>query len=226
MPKKFQASLVLLACFLAVPAAAQKPTDDPTDQPPSDEQSPAALPTAPPPQPPTAQPPQPPASSATDVKEPAPVPGPWHIDVNGYFRAPMALGISSRPGPDNPTGSLRARRSPTDRIERSTRTTTASPTRACRSRTGRRSSSTPGRSTSTPRSDGWGTGFSRSASGTTTPPGHRAWPMSPSTPTSSSPTSSRTSSSRPGPGGRALGTSRSTTRTRWGASASWGDSCS
>jgi hypothetical protein len=103
MPTRFQASLVLLACFLAVPALAQKPTDDPADEAPSDEQSPA-LPTAPPPQPPTAQPPQPPATTATDVKEPAPVPGPWHIDVNGYFRAPMALGISSRPGPDNPTG--------------------------------------------------------------------------------------------------------------------------
>ena len=36
--------------------------------------------------------------------EPAPVPGPWHVDVNGYFRAPMALGISSRPGPDNMIG--------------------------------------------------------------------------------------------------------------------------
>jgi hypothetical protein len=108
MPRKLQASFVVLACLvaslLAIPAAAQKPTDDPTDEPPSDEQSPAALPTAPPPQPPTAQPPQPPASSATDVKEEAAVPGPWHIDVNGYFRAPMALGISSRPGPDNPTG--------------------------------------------------------------------------------------------------------------------------
>src|SRR3954471_3657044 len=112
MPRKLPASFVLLASLgasilvstAAIPAAAQKPTDDPTDEQPSDEQSPAALPTAPPPQPPTAQPPQPPATTATDVKEPATVPGPWHIDVNGYFRAPMALGISSRPGPDNPTG--------------------------------------------------------------------------------------------------------------------------
>jgi hypothetical protein len=28
----------------------------------------------------------------------------WHTFVTGYFRAPMALGISSRPNPDNPTG--------------------------------------------------------------------------------------------------------------------------
>jgi hypothetical protein len=26
--------------------------------------------------------------------------GGWHVEVNGYFRAPMALGISSRPNPD------------------------------------------------------------------------------------------------------------------------------
>src|SRR5207302_1689621 len=93
-------SLVLLACLLAIPAAAQEPTDAPPD-----EQAPAsALPSAPPPAPPTAQPPQPPPAAATDLKEPAPVPGPWHIDVNGYFRAPMALGLSERPGPDNLSG--------------------------------------------------------------------------------------------------------------------------
>lgn len=28
----------------------------------------------------------------------------WDVDLSGYFRAPMALGISSRPGPDNLTG--------------------------------------------------------------------------------------------------------------------------
>jgi hypothetical protein len=28
----------------------------------------------------------------------------WHTEITGYFRAPMALGISSRPSPDNPTG--------------------------------------------------------------------------------------------------------------------------
>ncbi|HEX2672069.1 MAG TPA: hypothetical protein VHM25_14405, partial [Polyangiaceae bacterium] len=28
----------------------------------------------------------------------------WHIEVHGYFRAPMALGFSSRPNPDTPDG--------------------------------------------------------------------------------------------------------------------------
>ncbi len=28
----------------------------------------------------------------------------WHTEVSGYFRAPIALGISSRPAPDNMTG--------------------------------------------------------------------------------------------------------------------------
>ena len=102
MTRKFQASFVLLACLVAIPASAEPSTADPAGEPTTDEREPPpASPTAPPPQPPTAQPPQPPA--ATQV-EPAPVPGPWHVDVNGYFRAPMALGISSRPGPDNITG--------------------------------------------------------------------------------------------------------------------------
>ena len=98
MLRKFQASLVLLTSLVALPAVAEPPTADPTDEAPAEEaEPPPARPTAPPPAPPTAQPPQPPAAAEV---EPAPVPGPWHIDVNGYFRAPMALGISSRPGPD------------------------------------------------------------------------------------------------------------------------------
>ena len=28
----------------------------------------------------------------------------WQIEVHGYFRAPMALGFSSRPNPDTPNG--------------------------------------------------------------------------------------------------------------------------
>ena len=101
MLKTFQASFVLLACLVAIPAVAEPATTDPTDEPTSEERAPPAPPTEPPPAPPMAQPPQPPAATAV---EPAPVPGPWHVDVNGYFRAPMALGISSRPGPDNITG--------------------------------------------------------------------------------------------------------------------------
>src|SRR5580698_8779246 len=98
MRRKFQASFVLLACLVSISVAAAEPTEDSTS-----EEPPTALPAAPeppPPEPPTAQPPQPP----TPAVAPAPVPGPWHVDVNGYFRAPMALGLSERPGPDNITG--------------------------------------------------------------------------------------------------------------------------
>ncbi|HET7540885.1 MAG TPA: hypothetical protein VFK05_13475, partial [Polyangiaceae bacterium] len=28
----------------------------------------------------------------------------WHVEIHGYFRAPLALGISSRPNPDTPNG--------------------------------------------------------------------------------------------------------------------------
>jgi len=28
----------------------------------------------------------------------------WHTQITGYFRAPVSLGVSSRPGPDNATG--------------------------------------------------------------------------------------------------------------------------
>jgi hypothetical protein len=99
MLRRSQASFVLLVCLMSVRAGAEEPADE--DQPP---EPPPALPTAPPPAPPTAQPPQPPPAAAAETKEPVAVPGPWHVDVNGYFRAPMALGISSRPGPDNKTG--------------------------------------------------------------------------------------------------------------------------
>jgi hypothetical protein len=104
MLRRFQASFVLVVCLVSVRAAAEEPTDEPTS-----EEPPAA-------EPPTAQPPirRPPASvtpeeppaelkPAAEVK-PAAEPGSWQTEAHGYFRAPMALGISSRPGPDNPTG--------------------------------------------------------------------------------------------------------------------------
>ena len=70
-----------------------------------------ALPEAPPPAPPTAQPPQPPAA-ARPTEACRRSRDRWHIDVNGYFRAPMALGISSRPGPDSQDPDWKAGRSP------------------------------------------------------------------------------------------------------------------
>jgi hypothetical protein len=47
------------------------------------------------------EPSTPPPSSAEE--KPAEPEG-WHTEVHGYFRAPMALGLSSRPGPDNLSG--------------------------------------------------------------------------------------------------------------------------
>jgi hypothetical protein len=103
MLRRFQASLVLLACLVSISAAAEEPSADeePAKERPSEEE--AATP------PPTAQPTPPPAAESAnpEVKpaaEPEPPGGSWHTSVNGYFRAPMALGISSRPGPDNMTG--------------------------------------------------------------------------------------------------------------------------
>jgi hypothetical protein len=37
-------------------------------------------------------------------EEKAAEPEGWHTELHGYFRAPMALGFSSRPGPDDPNG--------------------------------------------------------------------------------------------------------------------------
>src|ERR1022692_1522037 len=100
MLRRFQASFVLLVCLVSVRAAAAEPTDEPTsEEPPTDEA-------------PTAQPPtkRPPATVTTEeipaevkpaaAAKPAAEPGSWQTEVHGYFRAPMALGISSRPGPD------------------------------------------------------------------------------------------------------------------------------
>jgi hypothetical protein len=96
--------VVVVVCLVSISALAEEPTDKSTD----DENAAEAPPPAPPPPapPPTAQPktePPPVAAATTEVK-PAAEPGAWHVDVNGYFRAPMALGISERPGPDNLTG--------------------------------------------------------------------------------------------------------------------------
>jgi hypothetical protein len=89
MLQRFQASLVLLICLASFSAAAQEPADDGAS-----EEKPA----------PTAPPPPPPAPAAAVEVKPATEPSPWHIDVNGYFRAPAAMGVSSRPGPDDMNG--------------------------------------------------------------------------------------------------------------------------
>src|ERR1022692_3361115 len=98
MLRGFQASFVVLVCLVSISAAAEEPA---ADEEPTNERTPEEPPSAPPPK----VQPKPLAAPAPEVKPAAePGPGSWHTEVNGYFRAPMALGISSRPGPDNMTG--------------------------------------------------------------------------------------------------------------------------
>jgi hypothetical protein len=111
MLRTSQACFVLLLCLVSVRVAAEEPTDDATSEAPPAAQEPATD------EPSTAakahttkerateEPPTAPSPTATTPEaKPVVEPGGWHTDVTGYFRAPMALGISSRPGPDNITG--------------------------------------------------------------------------------------------------------------------------
>jgi hypothetical protein len=102
--RRLQAFLVLGVFVVSIPAAAEEPTDKPTSKDPQSSQAgteaptgegakPAAVATPPTEQPPAALPP------ATEVKGAGLLEG-WQVGVNGYFRAPISMGISSRPGPD------------------------------------------------------------------------------------------------------------------------------
>ncbi len=85
MLRKSLVSLVLGGSLVSIPVAAQEPAAESTPEAP----------------PATAQPTPPPLAAApSEVKSEADQPGGWHTEIGGYFRAPMALGISSRPNPD------------------------------------------------------------------------------------------------------------------------------
>ena len=102
MVRRLQTSLALGLSLLSVSAAAAEAL------PPAAEESSAPATEPPAEEPPRAQPP--PTSSLTPPPFLPPEvaataePSGWHTDVTGYFRAPIIMGISSRPGPDNPTG--------------------------------------------------------------------------------------------------------------------------
>ncbi|HVZ89082.1 MAG TPA: hypothetical protein VHG72_19085 [Polyangia bacterium] len=89
-------------------AAPERPQAEapPTATPPEEEQDKPIQPRHPRTEPPPAEPPTAQPTSPTDTSGdlPVPPPGGWHTEFSGYFRAPIALGISSRPGPDNATG--------------------------------------------------------------------------------------------------------------------------
>jgi hypothetical protein len=115
---------VLGVWVVAMPAAAQEPTDEPASKDRQSDQAgtePAATeestekPTT---DKPTAETPhkdrqvaqastEPAAPPPKAEEKPAEQPGGWHTFVSGYFRAPFAMGFSPRPGPDNPTGPTR-----------------------------------------------------------------------------------------------------------------------
>lgn len=117
MLRRLEASLVLGLSVVAIPAHAQEPESDPAVE------QREASPTAPSEAAPSEVTPVKPAASATaeappktvavtaegDVTAPPPAPEPesgaatpgWKIFASGYFRAPLAIGISHRTSPDD-----------------------------------------------------------------------------------------------------------------------------
>jgi hypothetical protein len=91
MRQSLQAFLVSVAAVVAAPAAALQPTpeDEHTEVLTSSDEPPSASTDAAPP--------------AREV-EPAEPPEGWRVYATGYFRAPLAIGISPRRSPDNPEG--------------------------------------------------------------------------------------------------------------------------
>jgi hypothetical protein len=77
--RRLQAFFVLGVCVAVVPAAGQEPTDERTSE--DQELAPAST--------------EVPAEKQQER---------WQTEVTGYFRAPIALGISSRSPPDDPMG--------------------------------------------------------------------------------------------------------------------------
>jgi hypothetical protein len=96
-------------CFASIPAAAEAPPDTPTSKGVQVAQAGPGTPTpteegaAPAPVGSAPEPTEPPPTSPPREASPAAEPDGWHTFISGYFRAPIALGISSRPAPDGPT---------------------------------------------------------------------------------------------------------------------------
>ncbi len=97
MLRSLQAIFVLGACVVSLPAAAQEPAEQPTGTAPGEGASPDGGTTK------QAEPPLPAPPPPPEVKHVGQWEG-WHTEVSGYFRAPVSMGVSSRPTPDNPTG--------------------------------------------------------------------------------------------------------------------------
>lgn len=114
MVRTFRALAVLAIAASAAPAAAQEPAPEGTESATAAEPAVAAEEPSPPVEAPAApvdeRPPERPEVAESGIApaapatvppiEPAAAPEGFRTFVTGYFRAPMALGISSRPGPD------------------------------------------------------------------------------------------------------------------------------
>ena len=115
MLRRSRVFLVLWICAVSIPAAADegsnRPAADKTpDKPTADEPTNAPSSEEPSDRPPgdkaadhPAETPPPPLASVKPIEQKAWY-NDWHTSLSGYFRAPLAMGISSRPGPDNPNG--------------------------------------------------------------------------------------------------------------------------
>ena len=88
-PRQLQVLFVLVAVVVAAPAAAQDPvSDDEHAQEPAADTPPSDVMTA----------------TATSNVEPVARSEGWQVYATGYFRAPLAIGISPRRSPDDPDG--------------------------------------------------------------------------------------------------------------------------
>jgi hypothetical protein len=92
MQRRAQAFLAVGVYLVSFAAAAEEPevSTEPTE--PTEPTGPAQ---------PEAHPEQ---AVAEPPPPPAPPPSSWRTEITGYFRAPVSLGVSSRPGPDTPMG--------------------------------------------------------------------------------------------------------------------------
>jgi hypothetical protein len=83
MLRRFLSFVMSGACLISIPAAAEVASEEVKVKPAEEEVKPAE----------EVKPPE-------DVKPAATPQSSWQTEVHGYFRAPMALGLSSRPNPD------------------------------------------------------------------------------------------------------------------------------
>ncbi len=123
MLRRLQALVVLGVCVVSIPVAAVEPEDvdlsTPGEAPAANKDAPAAAtadgtPAAK--EAPAAAKEAPAAKAPVATEAPAAAPPPttevkpdeqaggWHTEVHGYFRAPLTLGLSHRPDPDNMNG--------------------------------------------------------------------------------------------------------------------------